>query len=58
VLAKNSKLGYKLCNNSELDLQKSAGPATVVLVSTDKSGLSELKSVIDKPINVVARLTQ
>lgn len=58
VLAKSSKIGYNLCNYSEINLTKSAGPGTVILASMNKSELSELKTIISKPISVVARLTQ
>lgn len=58
VLAKSSKLGYKLSNYPEMNLQKSAGPSTVILATMNKSKLSRFRSVIEKPISVVAYLTQ
>jgi len=39
-----------------LDLNKSAGPATVVLATVDKDRLEDLASLINKPINVVGEI--
>ncbi len=39
-----------------LDLNKSAGPATVVLATIDRDSLEDLKSLIPKPINVVGEI--
>ncbi|MCW4000844.1 MAG: ribbon-helix-helix domain-containing protein [Candidatus Bathyarchaeota archaeon] len=39
-----------------LDLEKSAGPATVVLVTIDEKRLEDLRALIPKPINVVAEI--
>jgi hypothetical protein len=39
-----------------LDLNKSAGPATVVLVTIDRDSLEDLISIIHKPINVVGEI--
>jgi len=46
----------KLKESSELDLQKSAGPATVVLVTLNRKKLDELPIFIRKPINVVGEI--
>ena len=46
----------KIRENTELDLNKSAGPATVVLTTVDKEGLDELAYFIRKPINVVGEI--
>jgi hypothetical protein len=58
VLAKCSNLKYELINQSELNLKKSAGPATVILASLDKSKLAELKTIIAKPVKIVAQLLE
>jgi hypothetical protein len=42
--------------NTKLDLNKSAGPATVVLTTIDKEKLDELTVFIRKPINVVGEI--
>ncbi|HSQ48609.1 MAG TPA: ribbon-helix-helix domain-containing protein [Candidatus Deferrimicrobiaceae bacterium] len=46
----------KLKDVSTLDLNKSAGPATVVLATIDKDRLEDLVSLIPKPINVVGEI--
>ena len=46
----------KLAEVKGLDLNKSAGPATVVLVTIDKENLEDLTSLISKPINVVGEI--
>ena len=39
-----------------LDLNKSAGPATVILVTIDREKIEDLTSLIPKPINVVGEI--
>jgi selenophosphate synthetase-related protein len=46
----------KIQEPTELDLNKSAGPATVVLATIDKQKLEELTYFIRKPINVVGEI--
>jgi hypothetical protein len=46
----------KIEENTKLDLNKSAGPATVVLTTLDREKLDEL-TFIRKPINVVGKIT-
>jgi len=46
----------KLKDVDTLDLNKSAGPATVVLATIDKDRLEDLVSLIPKPINVVGEI--
>jgi hypothetical protein len=46
----------KLADVKGLDLNKSAGPATVVLVTVGKENLEDLTSLISKPINVVGEI--
>ena len=46
----------KICEVQGLDLNKSAGPATVVLATIDRDSLEELLSLISKPINVVGEI--
>jgi selenophosphate synthetase-related protein len=46
----------KLIEVKGLDLIKSAGPATVILVSIDKERLDDLTSVISKPVSVVGEI--
>jgi ribosomal protein S8 len=46
----------KLWEKSGVDLNKSAGPATVVLVTIDRERLEDLTSLISKPINVIGEI--
>jgi hypothetical protein len=46
----------KLVDAAGLDLNKTAGPATVVLVTIDKDRLEDLQALIPKPINVVGEI--
>jgi hypothetical protein len=46
----------KLAEVKDLDLNKSAGPATVVLVTVDKERLEDLAALISKPVNVVGEI--
>jgi selenophosphate synthetase-related protein len=46
----------KLAEVQGLDFDKSAGPATVVLVTVDKEKLEDLISLIHKPVNVVGEI--
>jgi selenophosphate synthetase-related protein len=46
----------KLFEVQGLDLNKTAGPATVVLVTVDRERLEELRALIPKPINVVGEI--
>ena len=46
----------KIQEQPELDLNKSAGPATVVLTTIDREKLDELTFFIRKPINVVGEI--
>jgi hypothetical protein len=46
----------KLLEGSELDLNKSAGPATVILATIDKERLEDLTTLIPKPINVIGEI--
>jgi hypothetical protein len=46
----------KLCEVKGLDMNKSAGPATVLLVTIDKDRLEDLTALIPKPINVIGEI--
>jgi hypothetical protein len=51
-------IGRKLQLNEakEMDLNKSAGPATVVLATVDRERLEDLKGLISKPMHVVGEI--
>jgi hypothetical protein len=46
----------KLTETKDLDLNKSAGPATVILASIDREKLEDLMSLIRKPVSVVGEI--
>jgi len=46
----------KLFNVEGLDLNKSAGPATVVLASVDSEHVEDLKDLFPKPVNVIGEI--
>ena len=46
----------KLTEVKGLDLNKSAGPATVVLVTLAKENLEDLTALISKPVNVIGEI--
>jgi hypothetical protein len=46
----------KICEVQGLDLNKSAGPATVILVTVDPERLEDLTSLIPKPTKVVGEI--
>jgi selenophosphate synthetase-related protein len=46
----------KLVDVKSLDLNKSAGPATVILATVDKERLEDLTSLISKPVSVVGEI--
>ncbi len=57
VLAKDSGLRAKL-ELPEVDAKRSAGPATVVVVTVSKNALSRLSGLINKPIQVIGSFCQ
>ncbi len=46
----------KLVENARVDLEKSAGPATVVLVTIDRERFEELASLIRKPVTIIGEI--
>ena len=46
----------KLAELQGVDLNKSAGPATVILATVDKENLEELSSMISKPISIIGEI--
>ncbi len=46
----------KLIEVEGLDLNKSAGPATVILATVDKEKLEEITSLIAKPVNLIGEI--
>lgn len=56
IVAQGSNLSYGLASHPEVDLHRSAGPATAILATLQRSKLGELRRTIDKPLNVVGHL--
>ncbi len=56
TLAEGSKLNYTLISQQIINIDKSAGPATTLLVTLPKQHLAELQKIINKTINAVAHL--
>ena len=56
VLAKSSNLDYKVDSHSSIDLNKSAGPASVVLFTLPRSKLNEIRKNIKKPLRELGQL--
>jgi hypothetical protein len=56
ILAKESNLKLKFFNDIKLDIRKSAGPSTVVLVTLKEEYIDLIKSKINKPIYEIAIL--
>ena len=56
ILAYSIGRQLKIQEHAELDLNKSAGPATVVLATIDREKFEELTYFIKKPINIVGEI--
>jgi len=58
VLARDSRLNVKLAEKPEVEILRSAGPATVVLVAISKNDVNKLSEFIDKPLNILGSFCQ
>lgn len=56
ILAKDSHLRFVECPKPTINLEKSAGPATVLLCSVAAKNVPAVTKVIGKPVNVVGVL--
>jgi hypothetical protein len=56
TLAKGSGLKHKIIPQQKVNLTKSAGPTTTILVSLTKPDLIELRQLINKPQTAIAKL--
>ncbi|MCK8823656.1 AIR synthase related protein [Fuchsiella alkaliacetigena] len=56
LLAKLNQLRLELKAELKLDLEKSAGPATVLLITLPANKLDKLEKTIDKPLNYLGKL--
>ncbi len=57
TLASSSNLRVKMAEKLEVDINKSAGPSTVVLAALPDEMISELRKKFKKPVSMVAHLT-
>lgn len=55
-LAETNNLSYEFCKDINLDIDKTAGPSTCVLLSISPSDYDSLKLEIDIELNKIARL--
>ena len=55
-LAESSDLRLKMLHQKQVDVEKSAGPATVILASFPFRRLENLKQTSTKPVSIVAQL--
>lgn len=58
VLSRSARLRLKLRDDSGLDLQKSAGPATSLLIAVERGLYARLKTEINKPLTVIGKLAE
>ena len=56
VLAKSSNLDYEVDSHLSIDLNKSAGPASVVLFTIPRSNLSDLRKKFKKSLLILGKL--
>jgi len=57
TIAEDSDLRFRLGIRVEIDVRKSAGPATVLLCTCRSSDLEELAGLMDKPMNLIGTLS-
>jgi hypothetical protein len=55
ILAKENNYNFEIISN-KVDLEKSAGPASVILLSLKEEKFSKLKNEIDLPFNKIGKL--
>ena len=57
TIAEDSDLRFTLGPRVEVDVRKSAGPATVLLCTCSNSDLEQLTGLIEKPMNLIGTLS-
>jgi hypothetical protein len=58
TLAQGAELNYKLTEQTAVDIHKSAGPSTVLLVTLPKERFTALQKSTLKPVNLIATLSK
>ena len=56
VIASTNGLKYELAEKIEMDINKTAGPATCALIAIDREGYEDLKESVSIPLNIIAKL--
>ncbi|WFA10020.1 AIR synthase related protein [Tissierella sp. Yu-01] len=56
VMASTNGLKYELAEKIEMDINKTAGPATCALIAIDREGYEDLKESVSIPLNIIAKL--
>ena len=56
VLAEDSDLEFKLKKDVKVDVKRSAGPSTVILIAAETNIAEKLPKILGKPVEVVGRL--
>jgi hypothetical protein len=57
TIAEDSRLNFSLRSHPDIDVRKSAGPATSILCACPGSRVRELSAFVDKPVHIVGRLS-
>jgi hypothetical protein len=57
TIAEDSGLNFTLRSHPDIDVRKSAGPATVILCACPSSRVREVSAFVEKPVHIVGRLS-
>jgi len=57
IMAEDSSLQFTPRPHLDIDIRKSAGPATVILCACPDSGVRELSAFVEKPVHLVGALS-
>jgi hypothetical protein len=57
TIAEDSRLNFSLRSHPDIDVRKSAGPATAILCACPSSRIRELSAFVEKPVHIVGRLS-
>ncbi len=52
----NYKIGQEIGRNIDIEIEKSAGPSTVVLVTLEEEKMEMLKKLVKRDVQVVGRI--
>jgi selenophosphate synthetase-related protein len=57
TIAEDSRLNFTVRSHPDIDVRKSAGPATAILCACPSSRVRELSRFVEKPVHIVGKLT-